>query len=98
MAQNVVQLGLQEFGMSEQRSGDWCLTKVTVTQEDVSKQSRLPDQIQNLAEKMDLNSRYYLKKKEQKFGGTCKGPVGARNSEGGGDSTASVECCHTRGA
>jgi len=59
-AQNVVQLALQEFGMSEQRSSDWCLTKLTVTQEGVIKQSRLPDQFQNLAEKMDLNSRFVV--------------------------------------
>ncbi|KHN85676.1 Rap guanine nucleotide exchange factor 2 [Toxocara canis] len=61
-AQNVVQLALQEFGMaSESGSLEWALCETSVTPEGVIKQRRLPDQICNLAERIQLNSRYYLK-------------------------------------
>ncbi|VDM94913.1 unnamed protein product [Thelazia callipaeda] len=61
-AQNVVQLALQEFGMSsESGSLEWALCETTVTADGVIKQKRLPDQLNNLAERIHLNSRYYLK-------------------------------------
>uniref|UniRef100_A0A914CBY5 Rap guanine nucleotide exchange factor n=1 Tax=Acrobeloides nanus TaxID=290746 RepID=A0A914CBY5_9BILA len=61
-AKNVVQLALQEFGMNnEGASIDWALCECTVTKEGVIKQRRLPDDMQNLAERMGLNSRFYLK-------------------------------------
>ncbi|KAL3982798.1 RasGEF domain family protein [Acanthocheilonema viteae] len=61
-AQNVVQLALQEFGMSsDSGSLEWALCETTVTPDGVIKQKRLPDQMNNLAERIQLNSRYYLK-------------------------------------
>ncbi|KAK0398501.1 hypothetical protein QR680_002622 [Steinernema hermaphroditum] len=61
-AQNVVQLALQEFGMTNENSSlEWALCETTVTPEGVIKQRRLPDHMQNLAERIALNSRYYLK-------------------------------------
>uniref|UniRef100_A0A5S6Q0Y8 Uncharacterized protein n=1 Tax=Trichuris muris TaxID=70415 RepID=A0A5S6Q0Y8_TRIMR len=62
-AQNVVQLALQEFGMSDPSSSSlqWSLCEVTVTADGLIKQRRLPDEMQNLAERISLNSRYYLK-------------------------------------
>uniref|UniRef100_A0A914ZUN1 Rap guanine nucleotide exchange factor 2 n=2 Tax=Parascaris univalens TaxID=6257 RepID=A0A914ZUN1_PARUN len=61
-AQNVVQLALQEFGMvSDGGSLEWALCETSVTPEGVIKQKRLPDQMCNLAERIQLNSRYYLK-------------------------------------
>ncbi len=45
----------------EGASLEWALCETTVTPEGVIKQRRLPDQMQNLAERISLNSRYYLK-------------------------------------
>ncbi|KRY65868.1 Rap guanine nucleotide exchange factor, partial [Trichinella pseudospiralis] len=41
--------------------GEWSLCEVTVTADGLIKQRRLPAQMQNLAERISLNSRYYLK-------------------------------------
>ncbi|KRZ71774.1 Rap guanine nucleotide exchange factor [Trichinella papuae] len=41
--------------------GEWSLCEVTVTTDGLIKQRRLPAQMQNLAERISLNSRYYLK-------------------------------------
>ncbi|GMR48418.1 hypothetical protein PMAYCL1PPCAC_18613, partial [Pristionchus mayeri] len=60
-AQNVVQLALQEFGMTSEGSLEWSLCETSVTPERVIKQRRLPPQMENLAERIALNSRYYLK-------------------------------------
>ncbi|KJH48576.1 Ras association domain protein [Dictyocaulus viviparus] len=60
-AQNVVQLALQEFNMTAEGSLEWSLCECTVTEDGVIKQRRLPPQIENLAERIALNSRYYLK-------------------------------------
>lgn len=60
-AQNVVQLALQEFNMTAEGSLEWSLCECTVTEDGVIKQRRLPAQMQNLAERIALNSRYYLK-------------------------------------
>lgn len=46
---------------SESTSLKWALCETTVTPEGVIKQRRLPDQLANLAERIALNSRYYLK-------------------------------------
>ncbi|GMT24924.1 hypothetical protein PFISCL1PPCAC_16221, partial [Pristionchus fissidentatus] len=60
-AQNVVQLALQEFGMTSEGSLEWALCETSVTPERVIKQRRLPPQMENLAERIALNGRYYLK-------------------------------------
>ncbi|KAK6751663.1 hypothetical protein RB195_003215 [Necator americanus] len=60
-AQNVVQLALQEFNMTAEGSLEWSLCECTVTEDGVIKQRRLPAQMENLAERIALNSRYYLK-------------------------------------
>ncbi|CAD6194487.1 unnamed protein product [Caenorhabditis auriculariae] len=60
-AQNVVQLALQEFNMTAEGSLEWSLCECTVTPDGVIKQKRLPPQLENLAERIALNSRYYLK-------------------------------------
>lgn len=46
---------------NEGSSTDWSLCECTVTKEGVNKQRRLPDDMQNLAERIGLNSRFYLK-------------------------------------
>lgn len=59
-------LALREFGNTEP-SSNYCLCEVSVTatpmqqQQHSIKQRRLPDQLQNLAERIGLSSRYYLK-------------------------------------
>lgn len=55
-------LALQEFGMTEPSSSSFSLCEVSVgeggsQQQAVIKQRRLPDQLQNLAERIGLNSR-----------------------------------------
>lgn len=46
---------------SDAGSLEWSLCETTVTSGGVIKQRRLPDQLSNLAERIQLNSRYYLK-------------------------------------
>lgn len=46
---------------SDSGSLEWALCETTVTPDGVIKQKRLPDQMNNLAERIHLNSRYYLK-------------------------------------
>lgn len=60
-AHEVVMLALQEFCNTEP-SSNYCLCEVSVTDTQTIKQKRLPDQLQNLAERIGLSSRYYLKK------------------------------------
>lgn len=63
-AHEVVMLALQEFCNTEP-SSNYCLCEVSVTAsptQQTIKQRRLPDQLQNLAERIGLSSRYYLKK------------------------------------
>lgn len=50
--------GLQEFGMTSEGSLEWSLCETSVTTEKVIKQRRLPPQMENLAERIALNSRY----------------------------------------
>ncbi|XP_068904541.1 rap guanine nucleotide exchange factor 6 isoform X9 [Tenebrio molitor] len=59
-AHEVVMLALQEFGITDP-SSNYSLCEVSVTDTQTIKQRRLPDQLQNLAERIGLNSRYYLK-------------------------------------
>lgn len=49
-------LALQEFGMSEP-SWHFSLCEVSVSEGGIIKNKRLPDQLQNLAENLPLNSR-----------------------------------------
>ncbi|KAG8184598.1 hypothetical protein JTE90_005212 [Oedothorax gibbosus] len=59
-AREVVMLSLREFGITES-SSKYCLCEVSVGEGGVVKQRRLPDPQQNLAERISLCSRYYLK-------------------------------------
>uniref|UniRef100_A0A915JDW7 Uncharacterized protein n=1 Tax=Romanomermis culicivorax TaxID=13658 RepID=A0A915JDW7_ROMCU len=74
--QSVILMALQEFGIvptivddaTQQpcsskvpSSGDWSLYEVIVNPDNI-KRRRLPDHMHNLAERMTLNSRYYLTK------------------------------------
>lgn len=55
-AHEVVMLALQEFGITEQ-SSNYSLYEVSVSEGGIIKQRRLPDQLQNLAERIGLSSR-----------------------------------------
>lgn len=59
-AHEVVMLALQEFGIHE-TSSYFSLCEVSVGEGGMIKQRRLPEQLQNLAERIGLSSRYYLK-------------------------------------
>lgn len=59
-AHEVVMLALQEFGIHE-TSSNFSLCEVSVGEGGMIKQKRLPDQMQNLAERIGLSARYYLK-------------------------------------
>ena len=59
-AREVVMLALQEFQITDP-SSNYSLCEVTVTDSGIIKQRRLPDQLQNLAERIGVASRYYLK-------------------------------------
>ncbi|PRD35235.1 UNVERIFIED_CONTAM: Rap guanine nucleotide exchange factor 2 [Trichonephila clavipes] len=59
-AREVVMLSLREFGITDP-SSNYSLREVSVGDGGVVKQRRLPDQLQNLAERIGLSSRYYLK-------------------------------------
>ncbi|XP_076227228.1 rap guanine nucleotide exchange factor 2 isoform X8 [Nomia melanderi] len=59
-AHEVVMLALQEFGITES-SSNFSLAEVSVGEGGMIKQSRLQDQLQDLAERIGLSSRYYLK-------------------------------------
>ncbi|XP_074028220.1 PDZ domain-containing guanine nucleotide exchange factor isoform X5 [Leptinotarsa decemlineata] len=59
-AHEVVMLALQEFGITES-SSNFSLCEVSVTDTQTIKQKRLQDDLQNLAERIGLSSRYYLK-------------------------------------
>ncbi|XP_050430519.1 rap guanine nucleotide exchange factor 6 isoform X2 [Adelges cooleyi] len=59
-AHEVVMLALQEFGITEP-SSNFSLCEVSVSEGGIIKQRRLPDQLQNLSERIGLSSRYYLK-------------------------------------
>ncbi|XP_069992799.1 uncharacterized protein PDZ-GEF isoform X12 [Penaeus vannamei] len=61
-AREVVMLALQIFNINDPSgSSNYALYEVSVTEEGLTKQKRLPDSLQNLAERIGLSSRYYLK-------------------------------------
>ena len=58
----VVMLALNEFSILDDiGSNAYSLCEVSVDQDRLIKQKRLPDQLNNLAERLPLNARYYLK-------------------------------------
>ncbi|XP_040604594.1 rap guanine nucleotide exchange factor 6 isoform X9 [Mesocricetus auratus] len=59
-AKEVVCQAIQEFGLTG-TSETYSLCEVSVTPEGVIKQRRLPDQFSKLADRIQLNGRYYLK-------------------------------------
>ncbi|XP_037928446.1 rap guanine nucleotide exchange factor 2 isoform X2 [Teleopsis dalmanni] len=59
-AHEVVMLALQEFGIHDP-SSNFSLCEVSVGEGGMVKQRRLPDQLQNLAERIGFAARYYLK-------------------------------------
>jgi Rap guanine nucleotide exchange factor 2 len=59
-AHEVVMLALQEFGIHE-TSSNFSLCEVSVGEGGMIKQRRLPETLQNLAERIGVSSRYYLK-------------------------------------
>lgn len=59
-AKEVVCQAVQEFGLTG-ASDTYSLCEVSVTPEGVIKQRRLPDQFSKLADRIQLNGRYYLK-------------------------------------
>ncbi|XP_017048393.1 rap guanine nucleotide exchange factor 2 isoform X2 [Drosophila ficusphila] len=59
-AHEVVMLTLQEFGIHDP-SSNFSLCEVSVGDGGMVKQRRLPDQLQNLAERISFAARYYLK-------------------------------------
>ena len=61
-AHEVVMLSLQEFGITEP-SSNFSLCEVSVAEGGFVKQRTLPDPLQNLAERIGLASRYFLKSK-----------------------------------
>lgn len=56
-AHEVVMLALQEFGITDP-SSHFSLCEVSVAEGGIIKQRRLPDQLQNLAERIGLSSRW----------------------------------------
>ena len=55
-------LAVQIFNITDPTgSSNYALYEVTVTEEGIRKQKRLPEGLQNLAERIGLSSRYYLK-------------------------------------
>ncbi|XP_042559067.1 rap guanine nucleotide exchange factor 2 isoform X5 [Clupea harengus] len=59
-AREVTNHAMREFGLSAPPEA-YSLCEVTVTPEGVTKQRRLPDQLNKLADRIQLSSRYYLK-------------------------------------
>ncbi|XP_077999088.1 rap guanine nucleotide exchange factor 2-like isoform X4 [Glandiceps talaboti] len=61
-AREVVMLAMREFGLTDNHNfGKYSLCEVSVASEGVVKQRRLPDHLDNLADRINLNGRYYLK-------------------------------------
>ncbi|KAM9311579.1 rap guanine nucleotide exchange factor 6-like [Gastrophryne carolinensis] len=59
-AKDVVSFALHEFGLTSSPDA-FSLCEVSVSPEGVIKQRRLPDQFSKLADRLQLNGRYYLK-------------------------------------
>ncbi|CAL8075307.1 unnamed protein product [Calicophoron daubneyi] len=60
-ALEATRLALEEFGLNDDEVGSYCLCHVTVEPGPVVKQSRLANNIDDLAGRLTLNARYYLK-------------------------------------
>uniref|UniRef100_A0A914GUX5 Rap guanine nucleotide exchange factor 2 n=1 Tax=Globodera rostochiensis TaxID=31243 RepID=A0A914GUX5_GLORO len=61
-ARQLMLMALQEFGLPINESdGWWALYECSVSREGVTKQGRLPDSASNLAERIGLNARLYLR-------------------------------------
>lgn len=60
-AREALKLALHFFEGNEKRHEDYTLSMVTVNLGDVVKVSRLPDQLCNLAERLPLSGRFYIK-------------------------------------
>ncbi|XP_066304001.1 rap guanine nucleotide exchange factor 2-like isoform X2 [Branchiostoma lanceolatum] len=60
-SKEVVQFALREFGVLDTESENFSLCEVTVGGEGLIKQRRLPDTLNNLCDRINLNGRYYLK-------------------------------------
>ncbi|XP_030644191.1 rap guanine nucleotide exchange factor 2 isoform X2 [Chanos chanos] len=59
-AREVANLAIREFGLTAGPEA-YSLCEVSITQEGVTKQRRLPDQLSKLADRIQLSARYYLK-------------------------------------
>ena len=60
-AKEVVMLSLKEFGIIDASSSDFSLCQVSVQEGGLIKHSRLPDILNDLAQRIPLNARYYIK-------------------------------------
>ncbi|XP_047125253.1 rap guanine nucleotide exchange factor 6 [Hydra vulgaris] len=61
IAKQVVISALEAFGITDYASKSYFLCEVTVTEDGLIKQKRLPEKTSNLASRISLNSRYYIK-------------------------------------
>ncbi|KXJ21462.1 Rap guanine nucleotide exchange factor 2 [Exaiptasia diaphana] len=59
-AREIINMALETFGIPNLPS-DYSLCEVTVEENGLVRQRRLPDTLSNLAERISLNGRYYLK-------------------------------------
>ncbi|KAK3739736.1 hypothetical protein QZH41_016184, partial [Actinostola sp. cb2023] len=59
-AREVINMALETFGIPNMPS-DYSLCEVTVEENGLVRQRRLPDTLTNLADRINLNGRYYLK-------------------------------------
>eukprot|EP00118_Oscarella_pearsei_P026789 m.310452 g.310452 ORF g.310452 m.310452 type:complete len:1329 (+) comp51709_c0_seq1:116-4102(+) len=59
-ASNLVALAVKEFALQES-SSDFSLCQITVSEDRVLQQKRLPDVLDKLPERLSLHSRYYIK-------------------------------------
>ena len=60
-SQEAVKLALYFFGRNEKMYKDYTMSMVTVNSGDLVKVSRLPEQLCDLAERLPLSGRYYIK-------------------------------------
>lgn len=61
IAREVVATAIDAFGITDYASKAYFLCEVTVTEDGLIKQKRLPDVANNLANRISLNGRYYIK-------------------------------------
>ncbi|XP_066917873.1 rap guanine nucleotide exchange factor 6-like isoform X2 [Clytia hemisphaerica] len=60
-AREVVQTAIDAFGITDHSTKSYFLCQVTVTEDGLIKQRRLNDALNNLANRISLNGRYYIK-------------------------------------